>query len=265
MRRTLLILSMACFVPAIGQAQHHAGTAMPTMSGTHFAAAPAPIAAPHVASPHLMAAAAPRPIARVGRTSTHLSATTKSTTHSKGWNHSAHGTNTYAGRDFYNCDYVGGGYFVPGLGFDYAHYFAVHPNASSGFGCQNYGYGSYVGGGAYYPVPTYVEQSAEAQPAAEEAAPAGQAAQGEEAPPQDAYSNPPSRMAPQPTPKPQAEYVFVRRDGSLVFAVAYSWINDRLQYVTSEGLRRTIPVDTIDLSATQQFNEQRGVPIQPPA
>jgi hypothetical protein len=63
----------------------------------------------------------------------------------------------------------------------------------------------------------------------------------------------------------QQEYVFVKRDGTLIFAVAYSWINDRLQYVTQEGIRRTIPRDTLDLGATQQFNDQRGVPIQLPA
>ena len=64
---------------------------------------------------------------------------------------------------------------------------------------------------------------------------------------------------------PQSEYVFVRRDGTLIFAVAYSWINDRLQYVSEEGMRRTVPLNTLDLDATQQFNEQRGVPIQRPA
>ena len=63
----------------------------------------------------------------------------------------------------------------------------------------------------------------------------------------------------------QQEYVFVKRDGTLIFAVAYSWINDRLQYVTREGIRRTIPRNTLDLDATQQFNDQRGVPIQLPA
>jgi len=154
---------------------------------------------------------------------------------------------------------------VPGLGFDYDHYFAVHPNAGGGYGCQNYGYGAFVGGGAYFPIPTYLDQSAEVQPSTEEAASTEAAAQpSEEAPPQDVY-NPVPRTVPQAAPKPQAEYVFVRRDGTLIFAVAYSWINDRLQYVTSEGLRRTVPMDTIDLGATQQFNEQRGIAIQLPA
>jgi hypothetical protein len=72
-------------------------------------------------------------------------------------------------------------------------------------------------------------------------------------------------MRSEPLPPEQSEYVFVRRDGSLIFAVAYSLINDRLQYVTAEGLRRTIPLNTLDFAATQQFNEQRGVSIRLPA
>jgi hypothetical protein len=182
-----------------------------------------------------------------------------------GWNHVTHTANTPPADPVYpNGNPVVNGYPVPGLGFDYTHYFAVHPNAGKCPRCQNNGYFPYAGG-VYFPIPMYYDQSAEAQPAPEEAAPAEQAAQGDEPPPQDTYSNPPARVVPQPSPKPQAEYVFVRRDGSLIFAVAYSWINDRLQYVTSEGLRRTITIDTIDLGATQQFNEQRGIPIQLPA
>jgi hypothetical protein len=62
-----------------------------------------------------------------------------------------------------------------------------------------------------------------------------------------------------------AEYVFVRRDGGLVFAVAYSWENGTLRYVTRDGMRRTIARDAIDLTATQQFNEQRGLSFPSPA
>jgi hypothetical protein len=61
-----------------------------------------------------------------------------------------------------------------------------------------------------------------------------------------------------------AEYVFVRRDGGLVFAVAYSWENGTLRYVTHDGMRRTIARDAIDLPATQQFNEQRGLNFRSP-
>jgi len=61
------------------------------------------------------------------------------------------------------------------------------------------------------------------------------------------------------------EYVFVRRDGSLFFAVAYAWDSGTLRYVTTEGLRRSVARDSLDLDATQQFNEQRGMNFHSPA
>jgi hypothetical protein len=61
------------------------------------------------------------------------------------------------------------------------------------------------------------------------------------------------------------EFVFVRRDGTVFFAAAYSWENGALRYVTSQGLRRTVKQDALDLSATQQFNEQRGLNFRSPA
>jgi hypothetical protein len=47
--------------------------------------------------------------------------------------------------------------------------------------------------------------------------------------------------------------------------VAFTWSNDKLQYITKEGLRRSVSLDTLDLSATQQFNDQRGIAIRLPA
>jgi hypothetical protein len=80
-----------------------------------------------------------------------------------------------------------------------------------------------------------------------------------------------SHMAPEPEPAgppaPQRdveEYVFVRRDGGLLFAVAYAWENGTLRYVTPDGLRRSIAKDALDLTATQQFNEQRGLSFRSP-
>ena len=66
-------------------------------------------------------------------------------------------------------------------------------------------------------------------------------------------------------PPSNDEFVFVRRDGTVFFAVAYSWENGTLRYVTSEGLRRTVKQDALDMGATQQFNEQRGVIFRSPA
>jgi hypothetical protein len=77
-----------------------------------------------------------------------------------------------------------------------------------------------------------------------------------------AEAQPESAPAP---PRDVEQYVFVRRDGSLVFAVAYTWENGTLRYITPDGLRRSIGRDALDLNATQQFNEQRGVDFRAPA
>lgn len=62
-----------------------------------------------------------------------------------------------------------------------------------------------------------------------------------------------------------AQFVFVQRDGSKLYAVAYSFVNDKLQYVTKEGIRRTIPLDSLDFDATQKINEDLGNTINLPA
>jgi len=61
------------------------------------------------------------------------------------------------------------------------------------------------------------------------------------------------------------EFVFVRRDGTIFFAVAYSWENGTLRYVTIQGLPHTVTQDALDLDATRQFNEQRGLNFRLPA
>jgi hypothetical protein len=71
----------------------------------------------------------------------------------------------------------------------------------------------------------------------------------------------PIEAAAEPDPEP---YVFVRRDGTLFFATAYAWENGTLRYITAEGLRRTVTRDKLDLDATQQFNEQRGLSFRSP-
>src|SRR5271154_5333682 len=66
-------------------------------------------------------------------------------------------------------------------------------------------------------------------------------------------------------PEDSAQYVFVRRDGGLLFAVADSWENGTLLYVPPEGLRKSVTQDALDMDATQQFNEQRGLNFRVPA
>jgi len=72
-----------------------------------------------------------------------------------------------------------------------------------------------------------------------------------------------------PPSEPIYDFVFVKRDGTKIFAVAYSLTKDKIQYVTKEGLRRTLPLDSLDFDATQKSNEERGntinLPSPPPA
>lgn len=64
--------------------------------------------------------------------------------------------------------------------------------------------------------------------------------------------------------EPLAEFVFVRRDGSTFNAVGYTFLNDNLRYITDDGLRRTVPLDSLDFDATQKSNEERGLTINLP-
>ncbi len=57
----------------------------------------------------------------------------------------------------------------------------------------------------------------------------------------------------------------MRRDGTVFFAVAYAWENGKLRYINSQGLRRTVTQDELDMKATQEFNEQRGLNFRLPA
>ena len=147
---------------------------------------------------------------------------------------------------------------APGLGFDYVHYAAVYPDALR----HQFAGGivPFVGGGIYIPYPVYMDNGTEAGPtAAEETAPteAEQPTEVAAARPEAvavrsyAHLNAPVEQG--------AEYVFVRRDGTVFFAVAFTFDSSDLRYITQEGFRKTVPLANLDLVATQQFNEQRGL------
>jgi hypothetical protein len=62
-----------------------------------------------------------------------------------------------------------------------------------------------------------------------------------------------------------SEFVFVLRDGTKFFAVAYSFQSDKLQYVTKQGVRHIAALDSLDLHATQKVNEELGNTINLPS
>lgn len=59
-------------------------------------------------------------------------------------------------------------------------------------------------------------------------------------------------------------FVLVLRNGKKLSAVAFTIQDNRFVYITSNGLRRVIPVSELDKVATEQVNEDRGTPIQLP-
>jgi len=264
MRRTILAFLLVSALPFIGQAQQHGGGAMPAVSGAHAFVAAAPVAVAHSAPARTSISA--RPVVRSAPVSTRVNAAPRST-RPTGWNqtHTTRRTNFSTDPVFPNGGFSGGDNPVPGFGFDYTHFFAVHPNAGRHHFRRDSGFViPFIDGGFYMPVPMYADQG-QAAPQAEDGEVANQPTPAEQNSVRDEDRNFRDRMRSEPLPPEQTEYVFVRQDGSLIFAVAYSLINDRLQYVTAEGLRRTIPLNTLDFAATQQFNEQRGVSLRLPA
>jgi hypothetical protein len=161
---------------------------------------------------------------------------------------------------------------VPGLGFDAVHVAATRGNRAGVGRDRDRDRGRrnefgvlfpFFDGGGYY-VPTGPDISGDVPGD-------GQAVDDAEdqGPDDRPYDRPRSVNRPpmeQPGPQPDVpEYVFVRRDGTVFFAVAYSWDQGSLRYISSEGTRRSVSRDTLDLKATQQFNEERGLTFRSPA
>jgi len=153
---------------------------------------------------------------------------------------------------------------APGLGFDAAHFFAVHPRVFGRHRFNRFNQG-FFDGGFLFPSPVIIEQAAPAETApVEEVVEEPAVQESRRRIPRNTFEVQ-SAEAPAPLKAENDEYVFVRRDGTVFFAVAYSWENDTLRYITQEGLRRSVTRDALDLAATQQFNEQRGLSFRLPA
>lgn len=251
------------FSPTLSMAQH-GSAGMATAHGSVMAAPMAMHAPIHVAqAPHSTLA---HPISNGTRLNgPRIAATAARTKPSR--TYPTRPNSVYRSNTNYNPSYPYNDYPAPGLGFDYVHYAAVHPNTGHnhfrGTGMIPF-YGGYYfpwGGYGYSDSGPYDDQSAAASPN-EQPIQSSDAVQPEV--PVDQSPAPTVRLKPVPVP-PSPEYIFVRRDGSVFFAVAYSWVNGNLQYVTQDGFRKLASMGTLDLDATTQFNEQRGVPFHSPA
>ena len=161
---------------------------------------------------------------------------------------------------------------APGLGFDAVHQAATCGSGSVGSrtrGIQVPLFFPFFEGGFFLPGTVI---PAEESSAAENAQPEATDAEARENGRRHRTLQTPAVAAPAeaveaagPAVPDSEEFVFVRRDGTVFFAVAYSWENGTLRYVTSQGLRHTVTLDALDLGATQQFNEQRGLNFRSPA
>jgi hypothetical protein len=170
---------------------------------------------------------------------------------------------------------------VPGLGFDFPHLAAIAraQGRSPHFGHNEHnGQGFFTpiffGGYPYYaddfgmeqPAPPAVQES-EQQPqpqpqiiVIQQPAPSRLAADsgnGSERPDAAAATVPPEEAIPD-----RGSFILVRRDGRLLFASLFSVVGTELQYITPEGIRRTLPMADLDADATEQMNEARGTSIQ---
>jgi hypothetical protein len=161
---------------------------------------------------------------------------------------------------------------VPGLGFDFVHLAAISGNfpfnPPVNFGRGRHGQGNFAtpiffGGFPYYsdisdyqqvqqqPQIIVIQQPAPAV-TLQQAAPASQE-------PSTVVAVPAAAPAPV---REVGEFVLVRRDGRILFASVFSVVGPQLQYVTPEGIRRTLPLTELDAAATQEMNEARGTTVQ---
>jgi hypothetical protein len=166
---------------------------------------------------------------------------------------------------------------VPGLGFDFPHLAAISGSLRNN--PQPFGHNGQRGQGAFVPIffggyPYYYDDSSadqQDQPAAQPAQPQPQVIviQQPVAPQQAADSGSETgnvsaaaseSEAAAPTPD-VGDFILVRRDGRILFASVFSVVGAQVQYVTPEGIRRTVAMADLDSDATEQMNEARGTTV----
>jgi len=256
MRRRVGIVAVAVLVLPLAVFAQRAGGAGGGVA-VRAGAVSAPVAAAHVSAP-----VGAHPVSHVA-VATHM-ASAGGHVHTSSPNRIVTLNPRFGNSNFVSND-------VPGLGFDYPHLAAVGPkrgqNGRFGFGFRQtvpFGFGGYL-----ITSPEIVVENPQAVEEAQETADQGDIDAQFQAAQMQAYragqesvtrqqAPPPSPPAPEPAVDP-ASYVFVMRDGTMAFAVAYSWENGTLRYVTPEGQRKSIAADSLDMDATTQFNESRGL------
>jgi hypothetical protein len=252
------VVMIVLAIPALAAAQHRGGMAGPVMAAPFRGGAVISHAASASARSTMRVPSGTQGAARIGAPALRTRSNGVRIIHRNNSNPFG-----FDGTDFED---------VPGLGFDFPHLAAISGNRHM-HGRRFFDGGVPFGFGGFLSSPSVIVEeapAAESQPVVieDEVADDAPAAQ---RPPRHARASrevsdtqPENTLTPVPQPDPE-QYVFVRRDGGLVFAVGYTWENGTLRYVTPEGLRRSMGRDALDLNATQQFNEQRGLNFRAPA
>ena len=156
---------------------------------------------------------------------------------------------------------------VPGFGFDYVHLAAVNPGA---FDTSSFRSADFISS-----LPVFIPSFAPPaqiiivqQPPVVIVQPSPVAEESSERPPRSRSSYREEVLEPERPanpPRELEEIVFVRRDGTLVFAVAFSSSGGQLTYITREGLRRSLSLSDLDLESTHRWNEERGTSLHRPS
>jgi hypothetical protein len=166
---------------------------------------------------------------------------------------------------------------APGLGFDVPHLAAICGNSILRPPIGNFGYGapyysSYApidyGGDSNTPdSDPYANQRVQQQPQGiynQAPAPSEAGQQGAPAPNTSMNANGPSNTSSPNSPledssvRDVSPFVFLRRDGKVLFASAFLIREGQVLYVTPEGIRHTISVAQLDADATRQMNDELG-------
>jgi hypothetical protein len=258
MRKLSAAAMVVLAIPAFAAAQHRGGGAAPAMAASFHGGAVISRAASAPARPTVRVQSGTLSATRIGTPILRTRSNGVRIIHRN--NSNPFGFN---GTDFQD---------VPGLGFDFPHLAAISGNrrlhGRRFFDGTPFGFDGFLFGPSV--IVEEVPVAAESQPTVIEEEVADDAPEVQR-PPRRARASravsepqPENTLTPAPEPDPE-QYVFVRRDGGLVFAVGYTWENGTLRYVTPEGLRRSMSRDALDLNATQQFNEQRGLNFRVPA
>lgn len=261
MRRSLILAASLAFVAPFAAAQRH-GTMSARSMAPRSATRAAPVVTRHIAAAGAVHMSSPGRVGtRVVTTRTRAGGTTVKVIRPANSAARRPADNNFNEDLGFSQDSSA----APGLGFDETHVVATRGRRSGEHGRNRFdsGFFPFFDGGFIVPTPVGVEQAPANEVQEEIVAPDTQERSQRERPPESA---PASSAEAAPAPHRETEeYVFVRRDGTVFFAVAYSWDNGLLRYVTQDGSRRSISGDVLDLGATQQFNDQRGLNFHAPA